>query len=92
MSQSQQSNTNNLDESIDVFTDEELALLDKYHAFTDNKFDDDEIYDVIVSCNFGDTKILSKLTEMKRDLRKGEDYEWHEIGKSKQYLSRLTPQ
>lgn len=87
MSKSNLKETTNTIESIDVYTDEEIVLLDKYHNYTNNKLDDEEIYYIIVNCNFDDNKITIKLAEMMKDLKRGHDYEWHEIIKSKELIA-----
>ena len=35
------------EEEYDYFTPEEIALLDKFHEFSEKKFSDDEIYEVM---------------------------------------------
>ena len=64
------------------YTKEEITLLDKYHDFSGHKFDDDEIYEVIIKFNYDDELIKNEIKEMLKDLERGEEYNWTEIGKS----------
>ena len=64
------------------YTKEEIKLLDKYHDFSGHKFDDDEIYEVIIRFNYDDELIKNEIKEMLKDLERGEEYNWTEIGKS----------
>ena len=73
---------NNDDISEEEYTQEEIKLLDKYHEFTGNKFEDDEIYDVMMKFNSDDQLIKNELKQMLKDFSKGEEYNWQEIGKS----------
>ena len=70
------------DSEEDYYTQEEIKLLDKYHEFTGNKFIDDEIYDIMVRCKNDDNLIKNELKEMLKELKRGEEYNWTEIGKS----------
>ena len=64
------------------YTIEEIKLLDKYHDFCGHKFDDDKIYEVIIKFNYDDELIKNEIKEMLKDLERGEEYNWTEIGKS----------
>ena len=66
----------------EYYTKDEIQLLDKYHDFSGHKFDDDEIYEVIIRFNYDDELIKNEIKEMLKDLERGEEYNWTEIGKS----------
>jgi hypothetical protein len=66
----------------EYYTKDEIKLLDKYHDFSGHKFDDDEIYEVIIRFNYDDELIKNEIKEMLKDLERGEEYNWTEIGKS----------
>jgi len=68
---------------IEEYTEKEIEALDKYQEYSNRKFLDEEIYDIIIKYNYNDEKIKSELDQMKKDLKKGDEYEWHEITKSK---------
>ena len=69
------------DSDIEYFTPEEIKALDKYQEFSEGYFDDNELYDIIIKHNYNDAKIKEELKSMIRE--KGDDYKWHEAGKSK---------
>ena len=71
------------DEDVEFFTEEEIALLDKYHDFSDHKFEDDEIYDLMQKFNNDEELIKNEIKEMLKVLNKGDEFNWTEIGKSK---------
>ena len=50
---------------------------------TENNFVDDEIYDVMVKFKNDEELIENELKEMLKELKRGEEYGWTEIGKSK---------
>ena len=75
-------NRDDLSEEEEEYTPEEIKLLDKFHEFTDNKFEDDEIYDVMVKFHSDEELIKNELKQMLKDFSKGEEYNWQEIGKS----------
>lgn len=70
------------EEEYEEYTQEEIKLLDKYHEFTNNQFEDDEIYDVMMKFNSDDQLIKNELKQMLKDFSKGDEYKWTEIGKS----------
>jgi hypothetical protein len=71
------------EEEYDYFTPEEIALLDKFHEFSEKKFSDDEIYEVMLKFNNDEELIKNELKEMLKILSKGDEFNWTEIGKSK---------
>lgn len=71
------------EEEYEYYTKEEMDLLDRLHEFTQYKFDDGEIYDVVVKYNFDEELIKIELLEMLKVLSKGDEFNWTEIGKSK---------
>ena len=70
------------EEEFDYYTKEEIDLLDKLHEFSGYKFDDDEVYEVMLKFNFDEELIKNELIEMLKILSKGEEFNWTEIGKS----------
>ena len=70
------------DISEEEYTAEEVKLLDKFHEFTDYKFDDDEIYDVMVKFHSDEELVKNELKQMLKDFSKGAEFNWTEIGKS----------
>ena len=65
-----------------VYTKEEIKRLDEFHAQTENKFDDDEIYELMLKYKDNDEEILRELQEQLKERKRGEEYEWREVGKS----------
>jgi flagellar basal body-associated protein FliL len=65
-----------------VYTPEEVKRLDEFHAQTENKFDDDEIYELMLKYKDNDEEILRELQEQLKERKRGEEYEWREVGKS----------
>ena len=63
----------------DYYTAEEVQRLDHFHEETGNKFQDEEIYDLMIKYKDDDEAILNELKEKLKD-KKGEG-EWHDIGK-----------
>lgn len=70
------------DSEEEYYTKEEIELLDKYHDYTKHHFIDDEIYDVMLKCKNDENMIKAELDEMLKVLKRGEEFEWTEIGKS----------
>ena len=70
------------DSEESYYTPEEIVLLDKFHDFTENKFQDDEIYDIMIKFNNDEDLIKNELNEMLKELKRGADFSWTEIGKS----------
>ena len=64
------------------YTPEEIVLLDKFHDFSGHKFDDDDIYEVMLKFNNDEELIKNELKEMLKIFKKGDEYTWTEIGKS----------
>lgn len=73
------------DDSVEEYTEEEIEYLDKYHAISENNFEDDEIYDLMIKHKLDHEKIMKDLKEMMRDFKLGDEFKWHEKGKSKYY-------
>ncbi len=71
------------DSEESYFTPEEITLLDKYHDFSGHKFEDDEIYEIMLKHKNNEDMIKNELNEMLKELKRGEEYSWTEIGKSK---------
>lgn len=69
-------------EEYEYFTPQEIEALDKYKEFTDGYFDDEELYDVIIKYNYDDEKIKEELKDKLRSVARGDEYKWHEHGKS----------
>ena len=65
------------------YTEEEIKLLDKFHAQTEKKFEDDEIYELMLKYKNDEEAILNDLKEQLKERKRGEEYEWQTIGKSK---------
>lgn len=65
-----------------VYTPEEIKRLDEFHAQTENKFDDDEVYELMLKYKDNDEEILRELQEQLKERKRGEEYEWREVGKS----------
>lgn len=70
-------------EEYEYYTEKELEALDKYQDFTEHYFDDDELYDIIIKYKYDEEKIKNELSDMLRGVKRGDEYKWHEYGKSK---------
>jgi len=70
------------DSEESFYTEEEIKLLDKFHQMTGNNFVDDEIYDIMVKFKNDEELIENELKEMLKELKRGEEYGWTEIGKN----------
>ena len=70
------------EEEYDFYTPEEIQLLDKFHKFSNNKFVDEEIYDIIQKFNNDEELIKNELKERMKDFLKGDEFDWVEIGES----------
>lgn len=68
--------------SEDYYTIEEVKKLDEYQMFTENKFSDDEIYEVMQKHKGADEAIRLELKEMLNELQRG-DFSWKEVGAGK---------
>ena len=75
--------TNKEDSETEEYTPEEIKKLDYYQEQTNYVLDDDDIYELM--CKYGDNeeKILYDLKELEKEANRGEEYQWHEVGKSK---------
>ena len=67
----------------EYYTPEEIERLDKFHKLTDNKFLDEEIYDLMLKYKDDEDTILNELKEELKQRKRGNEFEWNEIGKSK---------
>lgn len=65
------------------YTKEEMALLDKYHDYTQHLFEDEEIYDVMLKYHNDEDLIINELNEMVKETKRGDEYKWQKIGESK---------
>lgn len=70
------------DEEHEFYTPEEIVLLDKFHDFSGKKFEDEEIYEVMMKFNNDEELIKNELKEMLKVFEKGDEFNWTEIGKS----------
>ena len=66
-------------DSDEFYTKEEIKRLDKFQAQTENKFDDAEIYELMLKYKNDDDAILKELKDRLNEMR-GEG-EWQDIGK-----------
>ena len=69
-------------DSEEYYTEEEIKMLDKFHLLSENKFTDDEIYDVMVRFNNDEELIKNEINEMLKVFKRGDEFNWTEIGKS----------
>ena len=67
-------------ETDEYYTKEEVKRLDKFQALTENKFDDTEIYNLMIKYKNDDDAILKELKEQLNEKMRGEG-EWQDIGK-----------
>ena len=63
----------------EYYTQEEEERLDYFHEQTGHKFQDEEVYDIMVKHKNDDEAILNELKEQLKD-KKG-DGEWVDVGK-----------
>ena len=63
----------------EFYTKEEVKRLDKFQSLTENKFDDAEIYELMLKYKNDDDAILKELKDRLNEMR-GEG-EWQDIGK-----------
>ena len=68
------------------YTKEEIKLLDKFHEKTENKFEDEEIYELMLKYKNDDDAILNELKEQLKERKRGEEFDWQTIGKSKLFF------
>ncbi len=86
MKKSTQTNTPDGILDAEEYTKEELKALDNYQNYSGNIFDDDEIYQLMVKFDNNENKIKEELKELLKIASKGEEYQWHEVRKSKLIL------
>ena len=70
------------EEEYDYYTPEEIELLDRLHEFSNKKFEDDEIYEMMQKFNNDEEMIKEELKERLKDFLKGDEFDWVEIGES----------
>lgn len=76
------------DDSLSVYNEKELEYLDKYLPMVKNAFDEDELYEIILDCDYNDEKIKKMITEKIRYLKaKGTQYGWNVVDRNR----RLKP-
>ena len=63
-----------------IDTKEEEKRLDKFHELTEHKFDDEEIYRLMIKYKDDDDAILNELKEQLKEEKRGEGA-WEEVGK-----------
>ena len=79
-------NLANLDisDDVSVYNEKEIEYLDRYLPMVKNAFDEAELYDIIIDCNFNDEKIEEIITERVKYMNvKGDQYGWKLVGKAK---------
>ena len=69
-------------DSEEYYTEEEIKLLDKFHEYSSNQYTDDEIYELMVKYHNNEESIKEELNQKMKDLKRGKEYYWTEIGKS----------
>ena len=77
------SKNNQNDSDTEEYTPEEIKKLDYYQDYSNHLLDDEEIYDLICKYNDDDEKIKEELNELVKIANKGKEYQWHQVGKSK---------
>ena len=70
-------------EEDNYYTPEECRQLDKFHDQTDHKFMDDEIYELMQKYKNDEEAILNELKEQLKERKRGEEFDWQTVGKSK---------
>ena len=73
--------TKEKEKTEEYYTKEEEKRLDKFQEETEHKFEDDEIYELMIKYKDDDDAILNDLKEQLKERNRGEDYEWKEVGK-----------
>ena len=63
------------------YTNEEIKLLDFFHSQTEKKFEDEEVYDLMEKYKNDKDLILQELNILLKERKRGNDYEWQEVGK-----------
>ena len=69
--------------SIEYYTEEEIKKLDEFHGQTEHKFLDEEIYELMQKYKNDDEAILNELKEQLKERKRGEQFDWKPVGKSK---------
>ena len=70
------------EEEYDYYTPEEIELLGRLNEFSNKKFEDDEIYEMMQKFNNDEEMIKEELKERLKDFLKGDEFDWVEIGES----------
>ena len=70
------------DSEESYYTPEEIILLDKLHEFSEHKFEDDDIYEIMIKYNNDEELNKNEIKEMLKELKRGAEFSWTEIGKS----------
>ena len=65
----------------DYYTKEEIKLLDYFHKETENKFEDEEIYELMEKYSNDKALILEELGNLLKERKRGDDFDWQEVGK-----------
>jgi len=68
--------------SDEFYTKEEIKKLDEFHEQTEHKFEDDEIYELMLKYKGDDEAILNDLKEQLEERKRGEQFNWQAVGKS----------
>lgn len=73
-----------MDDSYEVYTQEEIDLIDSCKKITGKLLEDEEIYELILKYNYDKNKVKKELIEY-IDLvnKKGDDYTWNLVQKDK---------
>ena len=61
---------------------QEMERLDKFHAETNERFTDEEVYELMEKYKNDDEAILNELKDQLKEIERGAEYDWQEIGKS----------
>ena len=69
-------------EDNDVYTKEEIKRLDHFHEQTEHKFEDDEVYELMLKYKDDDEAILNELKDQLKERKRGQEYDWQAVGKS----------
>ena len=69
------------EDTNEYFTKEEVKRLDKFHDETEHLFDDTEVYDLMQKYGDNDEAILNTLKEQMKERKRGDSYEWKDVGK-----------
>lgn len=63
------------------YTKEEIKLLDYFHDQTNHKFEDEEVYELMEKYKNDKDLVLQELSDILKERKRGDDYEWQEVGK-----------